>query len=152
MRRKVLLPLIVIIFILAVVFLLQILLAPVNLPVQDKLPRSSPQTFSPVPQRVFYISARSNIIGQLIGLTENIEVYFSRPVNEKSITVKVSPETPVNLYYSLDKQTLQIQTTQAWKFNTDYTIRLTGSLNREDFTSLDKEYFFDFKTEKLEGM
>lgn len=152
MRRKILLPIIVVIFVLAVVFLLHILLSPAKTPVQKKQPISSPQTFSPAPQRIFYISARSNIKKRQIGLTENIEVYFSRPVSENFITVKISPDTPVNLYYSFDKQTLQIQPFQAWKFNTDYTVRLTGSLNQEDFTLLDKEYFFDFKTEGLKGM
>ena len=94
----------------------------------------------------------SNISGQLVKVNEAIKITFDRPVDNESLTLEVFPKEEVVILFNPSLTELSVKPTNAWDFNTGYTIKVSKSTRSQDREFLDKDYEFYFQTKPYMGI
>ncbi len=94
----------------------------------------------------------TNISDQPAEVLDVIRLSFDQPVDNKSLTIEISPQEDVIFLFNSDLTELTITPTNAWNFNTLYTIKVSKSTKSQKQESLEKDYEFSFQTEEYGGI
>ncbi len=118
---------------------------------------SSNENSSPPPVTQFSPPAKfkivtSNITNQPVEVNGTIKLAFDQPVDNETLSLKVTPKEEIVALFNPDLTELTIKPVNAWDFNTRYTIKVLTSTESQDKQFLDKDYEFSFQTEAYGGI
>ena len=94
----------------------------------------------------------TNITSQSVEVNEGIKLTFDRPVDNESLTLEVFPKEEVVILFNPSLTELSVKPTNAWDFNTSYTIKVLKSTKSQNKELLDKDYEFSFQTKPYIGI
>ncbi|MCR4306217.1 MAG: Ig-like domain-containing protein [Candidatus Daviesbacteria bacterium] len=104
-----------------------------------------------IPPAKFKITS-TNISDQPFEVDKDIRLIFEQPVDNESLNIKISPEEKVVFLFNSNLTELTITPTNAWDFNTRYTIKVSKSTKSQKQEYLDKDYEFYFETRPYGGI
>lgn len=105
--------------------------------------------FTPAPK---FKIASTDIPDKPIELDRPIKITFDRPVDNESLALEVTPKEEVLILFDQTLTEMVIKPTNAWNFNTRYTIEVSRSTKAQDHQFLDKDYEFTFQTKLFVGI
>lgn len=118
---------------------------------------SSNQNSSPPPVTQFTPTPKfrivsTNITSQPLEVNRIIKLDFDQPVDNENLRLEISPKEEVVILFNPSLTELSVKPTNAWDFNTRYTIKVSKSTKSQNKEFLDQDYEFSFQTESYVGI
>lgn len=94
----------------------------------------------------------TSLQGALVGWTEPLIVEFSEPTPFQFIDITITPETKYSLSNDLSGYKVIINPTDAWLFNSNYSITIGKKTHTADNNYLNEDFVYNFKTYPYSGI
>lgn len=114
---------------------------------QDNTSRESPFVQTPK-MRI----SSSDITTQPISVVGSVTITFDQPVDNETLSLEITPSTILLPLFDSSQRVLTISPSEAWNFNTTYTLKVSPKTISADGETLDKEYIYTFKTLPYSGI
>ena len=121
-------------------------------PASDPNENSNPPPvtqFAPPPK---FRIVSTNITNQPFEVNRIIKLDFDQPVDNENLRLEISPKEEVVILFNPSLTELSVKPTNAWDFNTRYTIKVSKSTKSQNKEFLDQDYAFSFQTESYVGI
>lgn len=126
------------VFLLFVVIVVQIYITP-------KTPTNNTGNLS-LSERIKILA--TDIPQEAIEVGQPLKIIFDKPLSNNQLLIELDPPTPFDLSLDNSKKEVIISPTDAWSFNTKYTLKISKEKNN----FIDKEYIFTFTTQLYGGI
>lgn len=87
-----------------------------------------------------------------LGITEPIIIRFDKNASPFSVIYEINPTEEIKISPSFDPKEIIIEPTGAWNFDTSYQLKILKTTRSLDYSELDKEYNYTFKTVPYSGI
>lgn len=95
---------------------------------------------------------KTSLSGERLSVSSEIDIYFSEPVNQKTLGFLVEPETEISFLLDNAQNKLIIAPSKIWGFDTIYTLTILRSTQSVNGNYLQKDYVYTFKTVPYSGI
>lgn len=119
----------------------------------EQLPPSPSKQYIPTPsaQTNGFKLILTNISKEFISINGSIQLTFSQPVSE-NLVFTIVPKAVVQSRLGTSAYEFVIAPTDAWAFDTTYTLTVSKSNLSQNNQSLDQDYVYTFKTPPFSGI
>lgn len=93
----------------------------------------------------------TNISDKAVSINVAIALTFSKKISPNGLTIKLEPDTPFKVGVDSSETKISIEPVTTWEFEKRYTINVSENSFGTDKSRLDKNYQFNFVTEKYLG-
>lgn len=143
--------------IITLIFLLLGLAALVLLNKQNPLTPSQNQTverFNPStsPQAASLEVLSHPFPNQLMSLTDPIRIDFNAPLDLTTLTIKLVPATPYQIFPSNDRLSIIIKPVAVWSYNQKYLMVIGAGLKSDNGETLNQDFSYNFETDTYQGI